>query len=400
MLFIAMAGFNTLRIARASFLRSLSPDLLLSFLQPYREYLLSRGFDSGGLDPEAAEGYQALGDILRSPDSDTPGELTEALYIVTMVSQPPHSELLTGDAGELEIAVEEEDCAEAIALKIWLRDPQRLKYRYTESHLTRARSFEYFSAQEELEQPLQLPSPAAFETMRRAFDRWFVAKKRGEGCQISVSHKGTEIWFLICHGELFRRVGAWREGQSESLGYRPDKYDVVVYDQLTNELRIHAATPAQREFYRKQFGFHLFGRENHFPGINKYTLDPLRDEGRLCLVCDDVEGLRSVSLSRIIYVLPDGERLKRTEASEDIFAAHQMRGLAIPAGAKLLSATFSVRFRDNPKPRAVTIKPSNVALYSRDEDSSCIEEWLRRRGFIINGRALGHEQSELFLEII
>lgn len=44
MLFIAMAGFNTLRIARASFLRSLSPDLLLSFLHPYREYLLSCGF--------------------------------------------------------------------------------------------------------------------------------------------------------------------------------------------------------------------------------------------------------------------------------------------------------------------------------------------------------------------
>lgn len=34
-------------------------------------------------------------------------------------------------------------------------------------------------------------------------------------------------------------------------------------------------------------------------------------------------------------------------------------------------------------PRTVTIKPPNVAQYTRDADSVIVERWLRARGFIV-----------------
>jgi hypothetical protein len=42
----------------------------------------------------------------------------------------------------------------------------------------------------------------------------------------------------------------------------------------------------------------------------------------------------------------------------------------------------------------VTIRPSNIAQYTRDDDAELVEQWLRRRGFILvgadTGRGEGH----------
>jgi len=39
----------------------------------------------------------------------------------------------------------------------------------------------------------------------------------------------------------------------------------------------------------------------------------------------------------------------------------------------------------------VTIRPSNIAQCTRDDDSALIEEWLVKRGFIVTNRQEGHE---------
>ena len=66
----------------------------------------------------------------------------------------------------------------------------------------------------------------------------------------------------------------------------------------------------------------------------------------------------------------------------DVFAAMRDRGnRPIPAFPGLVRAVFHVKFRSAPRPRSVSIKPPNVALYDRDQDAGLVEEWLRRRGF-------------------
>jgi len=152
-------------------------------------------------------------------------------------------------------------------------------------------------------------------------------------------------------------------------------------------------------YYRRQFGFYLFGREKYFPQTNKYTLEPLREHGPMALLCDDVPGINRIKLTRLAYELKGDERLKRQDSCEDVFAAMKQEKVSIPEGARLLSATFSVRFKDNPAARSVTLKPSNLALYTRDDDSRAVEQWLQRRGFIERGKVKGHEQTECVLQI-
>lgn len=47
-----------------------------------------------------------------------------------------------------------------------------------------------------------------------------------------------------------------------------------------------------------------------------------------------------------------------------------------------MKASFLVKFADAKTPRTVTIRPQNIASYTRDSDASVIEEWLARRSFV------------------
>jgi hypothetical protein len=49
---------------------------------------------------------------------------------------------------------------------------------------------------------------------------------------------------------------------------------------------------------------------------------------------------------------------------------------------------LKVKFVDCKTPRSVTIKPPNVAQYTRDSDAVILEEWMAQRGFIL------HEEVE------
>lgn len=145
---------------------------------------------------------------------------------------------------------------------------------------------------------------------------------------------------------------------------------------------------------RKQFGFHLFGRDNQFGGAEKYTLEPLRELGEQALNVLDVPGIQWVRLTELRYLKNGPEPAVMTCASEDVFAHMRSTGGPIQPEWVLKRATFKVRFDDNPIPRSVTVKPSNVALYSRDADATAVEEWLTRRGFIQQEMICGSEQQE------
>src|SRR5262249_61943454 len=65
--------------------------------------------------------------------------------------------------------------------------------------------------------------------------------------------------------------------------------------------------------------------------------------------------------------------------AEDYFPPPKARQRPSPAG-DLPRATFRVKFSGSKAPRSVTIRPSNVAQFTRDGDSALVEEWLAAPG--------------------
>jgi hypothetical protein len=383
-----MATFRLRHFSNPHVLRGIAPHRLLAFLNPFRDFIVSRHYElphetSGDLD------YDGLVDIFMTPSESTPVELLDALFLIDEMSTPFGMATLI-DAAEREgcdLEEGDEHSPADIALQVWLFNPEILERQHAEQFLFKRKSFEYFHM--ENDPPPSFPGFAR-STQRRMEDEmndWFESKKRGRGVRVFAYPDEHEVRFLIRHGEPFKREETLSGLETGSVCYRPLKYDVVVYDIRLGELRINASLVCEKRFYREQFGKYIFGNVNCFPGTAKYTLEPLREYGAASLACFEVEEIESIVLTEVQFYWggPHGE-IEIRKAS-DVFAALDHSGRHFPERARIIKAGFKVKFADSKTPRSVKIRPANIADYTRDADAVAVERWLLLRGFIINQEA-------------
>ena len=410
-----MATFNLRRFANVDALKTIQEKHLRALLAPHEAYFTSRGVSLGdvsagvgngpGTSAEDCDGldYEGLVSVLLLPDENTPTELVDALYMV-------HEMATTEAMGGLLEAIESlppndrfslEDSPDPtpadVAVQVWLSAPQLLERKHSEQAVVGRRSFEYYLSSEAPAREFTLPARSKLERIERDLAGWFASKRRGEHVRVQMYPKGDEVWFVVRHGEPFRREGAQKGAESSSVFYRPEKHDVLVYNWLIGELRVNASSKAEKDLYRRTFGLHVFGNEDHFPTSNrKYTLDPLRVDGKDSLVCTDVQGIDEIRLTEIRYYWggPHGEIEIRQAA--DLFAAMESRHASIRKG-KIVSAKFQVRFSGSKSPRSLTIRQPNIAKFTRDDDERLIDEWLLKRGFSSARRVPDEEVAEVLV---
>ena len=379
-----MATYNLRRFAQPAVLKAIAPQRLHEFLGPHRSYLEGRGLSLPS--PNAPNGldHERLVEVLMSPDTDTPKDLVDALFFVNEMSTDEGMDLLLEEAEKngLSLDGKPDPTVADVAVHVFLQDRQLLERKHAEQYLTRPRSFEYFQSEVRPVPAFKQPSRGTLNVLEHDLDDWFEKKKRGRGSRVFAYPKGDSIWFLVRHGDPFRREGSLDEGQTSSVFYRPEKHDVLVYEPALGELRMNACNKGEKETYRREFGRHVFGDEDFFPGTGKYTLEPLRRDGAASVVCTDVDGMDWVRLKEVQYLWGGAEREIEIRKAHDIFAALEGRGRSIPATAPILRASFHVKFTDAKNPRTVTIRPSNIAQYTRDSDADVVEDWFQKRGFI------------------
>jgi hypothetical protein len=139
----------------------------------------------------------------------------------------------------------------------------------------------------------------------------FARKNRGRGVWVfAYPQEDRTIWFLVRHGDPYRRENILARGEQSSVAFRPLKFDVVIFDSALGELRVHAKQPWEVRDFRLEFGLYLFGDMNFFSAAPKYTLDPLRTDGPESLRCAELCGIKHVTL-REVYLLWGGKPLTR-----------------------------------------------------------------------------------------
>ncbi len=146
---------------------------------------------------------------------------------------------------------------------------------------------------------------------------------------------------------------------------------------------MNACGKGEKDTLRRQLGHHLFSDENFFPSTAKYTLKPLQTNGEASIVCTDVDGMEWVRLKEIQFYWGGAEKEIEIRKANDLFSAYAGRDRTMPQKARIIRASFLVKFTDSKTARTITIRPSNIALYTRDSDAEVIEDWLKKRGFIV-----------------
>lgn len=391
-----MATFRLRRFSCPEILKAIEPERLLQFLQPYQACFASRSLTLPAPGKAKELDYQALVDIFMSPDATTPKDLIDALYFVEEMSTLEAMDSLLPAAAEADLTLDDEEkqTPADVAIQVWLLDRDLIERKHAEQFLCKPRSFEYYQTDQSPVPSFTPPTDATLQALQQSLDEWFLEKRRGAGSRVFAYPKEDGVWFLVRHGEPFKREESLDGAEASSVCYRPLKYDVLVYHPQIGELSVNARSKGEKELYRTQFGRFLLGSKNFFPGTAKYTLEPLREFGADSLSCFDVEGIEWIRLKEIHYFWGGGFKEIEIRKADDLFAALEARGGSVPESAHIIRAVFQVKFEDSKTPRSVTIRPSNIAQYTRDGDAAHLEDWLAKRGFILSQASEEHEPSE------
>jgi hypothetical protein len=174
------------------------------------------------------------------------------------------------------------------------------------------------------------------------------------------------------------------------LTFQPLHEDLLQFNRFTGELKINAATAVQKEMYRSAFGRFIFGDENLFPPGDIWTAEPLRENSEAALSVVNVPELLSATLTSVTLFIagakPELVTTKRADLIEILderIAYYENLDIDV----RIAEAKIELRFIDGRRTRSVTIKPPNIAVYTRDGDADVIELFLNDRGFT-NGKII------------
>jgi hypothetical protein len=379
-----MATYSLRKFAQPDVLKNIHEDNLLRFLSPYTDYLTGRGFKlqkngSGQLD------YGLLCQILMQPTEGIPPAMVDALYFVQEVSDDDMFDELLEMANAGNVDVPADSTPADLAVLLWLKDPELIKKPHAEALMMKPKSFNSFQSKENKGKKLDL-SEGNVDALERDMDEWFEQNKRGNGCEVTPFEMAGEnkIYFLVRHGMPFKREGKIEAGETGSVFYRPEFHDVIVYDRDANELQIYnkSGGKKERQMYLAAFGLRFFGDAEYFPEEDKYTLQPLLNDGPDSLSCHDIAGLEEIRLTEVQLQFRGPYNDRSIFRSKDLFSSLQDRSKDLPRFGNLVAASFQVKFENSSKPRTIKIKTPNVASFDRKEDAHVIEQWMKARGFI------------------
>lgn len=368
-----------------SVLHELDRRRLHQLLRPHAGFLAAHGVvlpsDPADMDLEA------IGRVILEPHDDTPFDLVDALTHIHEMATPEGMDRLQRAAAAVGIALDPtvDRTPADLALQLWSDAPDLLRRQHAEHIVLKRRALDSYLPLPETPRVRPSDLDGALRQFEDTVRAWYRAQGRGDGAAVLVFREERQLRLVIRHGGPYQRKGCLQEGGPGTVQFRPMEFGVAILDRRTWELRINGGGKRERELYRKAVGSHLFGRADFFPaGMGRYTLDPIR-EGRRCLVCADIPGLRQVRLTELRMYRGGMCRHARIEQADDVFLALEFAREEIPRDALLTAAKFEIVFADSPKPRSVTIRHGNVAQYTRDEDADLVETFLRRRGFVKGG---------------
>lgn len=281
-----------------------------------------------------------------------------------------------------------------VAVRVWLLDPTLLEDMHQLHQLDRPRGFVHFVTERQPDASFDGPTAKGRADLEADLAEWFYEAKRGRHAKVWMYRRPNEYWFLVRHGLASKRQEVVSASGADTLIFRPGEYDVMVYNRKRRELRIHGCNPREVEVLRTLLGKHVFHDENFFPGGARFTLAPLVDAGRACLVCTDIPGIEDILLTEVQILAASGsEWLRSTHHASDLFTAVENERVVLPEPECLVRASFLVRFSDSKKRRTIKILGSNKLSVIRDGDTELMERWLEARGFIIK-RSADEEEPE------
>lgn len=289
------------------------------------------------------------------------------------------------DAGKLGLDAME------VAIRAFLDHPEVFEAAHARRTVERLRGTTEFGARDEAR--VRPPTDAAIRDVEVRLGRHFEERGRTAHCRIAFGRDRELLVFTIAHGCLERADEALdgapmlvRDSAEpvylaeRTVRYRPQRRDVVVYDERARRLRVRAGDAASLHAYRRTFGELLHGDETWFGTGPVVSLQPLLQLGRA--VEEPVGGVREVRVVGLLLRHVAGPLGTTALDSEDIWPYLGARVRGGFDDAELLEATFRVFPADGGRSTVVRVRVPNKVEYGFCSDE-VFRPYLEARGFLV-----------------
>lgn len=378
-----MPAFRPSRISSPGILAKVSPDRLLTFLEPMRDYLRSHGFAWPSAGDDQID-YEMLGRLLHFPKEGFPPEMVVRLVLVDEMSTDAQMDRLleaTARRG-IRLSLNGDSSPADVAIQVWLQAARLLEELHAENYTVSQKNFCGFAGIHTKSREFPKVTEEALRELQSDLDDTFEKYERGRDCRVFIFDRGRKVWIMVRRGATFKREESMKDGGRPGVQlYRPIMYDVLVYDTEVDDLGLHVETKWQERMYLRCIGQHIFRNPEYFPAARILTFDPIIKHGPSALYCSYVPGMQEVKLVEVNKKRNNAQHEIDIKKADDIFALGDRARFFLRVGT-LTKLVFRVWFEGVDKPRLVTLRWPNVTKYERDSDSELIEEWLRLRGFI------------------
>jgi len=240
---------------------------LIELLGQHSEYFNARGVVLDTRNGHSLD-YDGIAGVLMMPDEQTPRSLIDDLFHIDEMASVDSMDALLDAASKQGVVLDVGSAPTPadVAVQVRLRAPELLEQKHAEQFLVRGkRAFEYFRCAPGVETTYRAPGAADRRAFEQSLGVRLDAMKRGSTCKLFVSHRTDGVWFLVRRGDPFKREGSIEKGVTTSVYYRPEKYDVIKYDQDVGELSVNAERNKKLvAHYRELFGVLLFEDEERF----------------------------------------------------------------------------------------------------------------------------------------
>lgn len=373
------------RFSNLKHIQTVDKEYFRQLLSPFPQDCRRHGLELDHLTDEA------LFKFFTSFDASTSGELLEVMHMLNEVACEHGADRLcerarrrghdlTGGRADMdprEIAIRAYLWDKSVVLKIH----DRLSYRQVDSFR------EFIGASPFI---LDVSDAEAIAQMEARLTRYFARKDRGDFCEIRAYAEGCGVNFIVIHGKRYTRKRVRDEqNQPKTLPFRPEKHDLVIYDNRTSRLKICAQYLPENDEYRRVFGEVLFTGPDHFDQTDVYDLSPLQARGPAALDHQGIPGIAWVRAAEVKILLgANGHgsfelHLRAKEGDGDIFEILDVHPVTDIRHGKLTYAKLKVKFeRMRGRPRALEILPENHAKFNRWTHTDSVTRFLERNGLV------------------
>lgn len=372
------------KFANLKYIQTVEKKYFKQLLLPFPNDCKRHGLNLGKLTDDS------LLKFFTSFDTTTSPVLLDLMHLISDVSDEDGADRLREMSlaqghdltdGRADIDVRE------MAIRAYLHDKDLVYRVHDRIGYRKVNNFSEFIGREP--RTIKVPGRTQIGKIEDRLAEFFHGKDRGRFCEIRAYAESNAVHFLVVHGKRYTKESVRDDNfRRSTLPFRPEKHDLVSYDNRSGRLKINGQYYFVEE-YRKAFSEVLFKDAAWFDRTDVFDLKPLQVRGAAALDYTGIPGVQWVHLAQVkMLVGADGHGtfkldLQASSGQDDLFKILKSHPAADLKHGSIVFAKLLVKFeKTRGGARSFDITPPNKARYNRWTHTDAVTEFLERNGLV------------------